>query len=218
MQKRKTPEILAPAGDLNRLKAAVDFGANAVYIGGKSYGMRASAGNFTMEQLNEGIEYAHKNGVRVYLTINTLPRNNEIALLPEYLKELKTTGIDALIVTDIGVLSLVKEILPDIEVHISTQAGIVNYVTANAFYKMGAKRVILARELSIDEIIEIRKNTPEELEIETFVHGAMCMSFSGRCLLSSYFVNRDANRENVHNLADGNIILWKKNVLACICR
>ena len=190
----RTPEVLAPAGDFECLEAAVRFGADAVYLGGTAFGMRASAASFTPELLEKGVALAHANDARVYLTCNTLPLNDEIDALPSFLKEIGQTGVDALIVTDLGVLTLVKEILPDIEVHISTQAGVVNYRTATELYKMGAKRVVLARELSLDDIARIRESTPPELEIETFVHGAMCVSFSGRCLLSSYLVGRDANR------------------------
>lgn len=190
----KLPEVLAPAGDLSRLKAAVNFGADAVYIGGKIFGMRATPLNFTFEQMKEGVEYAHKRGVKVYITLNTLPTNEEMRKLPEFLPYIKDAGIDAVIVTDMGVMAAVKDILPEMEMHISTQAGVVNYASATALYNMGAKRVVLARELNIYDIADIRANTPKDLEIEAFVHGAMCMSFSGRCLLSSYIVNRDANR------------------------
>lgn len=188
------PEVLSPVGDFERLIAAVEFGADAVYLAGKEFGMRASQTNFDNETLQKAVCYAHENGVRVYLTCNTLPRNDEIDKLPEYLKFIESIGIDAVIASDIGVLSLIKEHTPNMEVHISTQAGIVNYQTALAFYKMGAKRVVLARELSLDEIAEIRAKVPKELDIEVFVHGAMCMSFSGRCLISNYLTNRDANR------------------------
>ncbi len=188
------PEVLAPAGDWERLEAAVRFGADAVYLGGEAFGMRASPANFSEESLPRAVEYAHSRGVKVYVTCNTLPRNEELAKLPGFLKNTEQAGVDALIVSDIGVLSLVKEHCPNMEVHISTQAGVVNYATANAFYRMGAKRVVLARELSFPEIREIRQKTPQDLEIEAFVHGAMCVSFSGRCLLSNYIVGRDANR------------------------
>lgn len=191
---KNVPEVLAPGGDLSRLKAAVNFGADAVYIGGKVFGMRATPLNFTFEQMKEGVDFAHERDVRVYLTLNTLPTNDEMRKLPEFLPQIKNTGVDAVIVTDMGVLAAVKQILPDMEMHISTQAGVVNFASATALYNMGAKRVVLARELSFDEILDIRNNTPKDLEIEAFVHGAMCMSFSGRCLLSNYIVNRDANR------------------------
>lgn len=188
------PEVLSPAGDMERFYAAVNFGADAVYLGGTAFGMRASAAKFDEESLNIAVKYAHSKGVKVYVTCNTLPRNDEIPMFPSYIKMLDKLGVDAVIVSDIGLLMLVREYAPNMEIHISTQAGIVNYQTANAMYKLGAKRVVLARELSLDEIKEIRDNTPPDLEIEAFVHGAMCMSFSGRCLLSNYMVNRDANR------------------------
>lgn len=188
------PEVLSPAGDYERLVAAVDFGADAVYLAGKEFGMRASQTNFDNETLKKGVEYAHLRGVKVYLTINTLPRNDEIDRLPQYLKEVEEIGVDAVIASDIGVLTLVKEHAPNMEIHVSTQAGVVNYQTCLALYKMGAKRVVLARELSLSEIAEIRERIPDDLDIEVFVHGAMCMSFSGRCLISSYMTGRDANR------------------------
>lgn len=187
-------ELLSPVGDYERLIAAINYGADAVYLGGLSFGMRSAPQNFTFEQLKSGVELAHKNGVKVYLTCNTLPRNNEIVHFEEFIKNASDAGVDAVIATDIGILSLIKKYTPDMEIHISTQAGIVNFVTANEFYNMGAKRVVLARELSLEEIAEIRAKTPNELDIEAFVHGAMCVSFSGRCLLSAYMVNRDANR------------------------
>lgn len=188
------PEVLSPAGDFERLIAAVTFGADAVYLAGKEFGMRASQTNFDNENMARAVEYAHSNGVKVYVTCNTLPRNDEIDVLPEYLRFLYSIGVDALIASDIGVLSLIREHIPQMEIHISTQAGIVNYQTAKAFYEMGAKRVVLARELSIDEIAEIRAKAPSDMDIEVFVHGAMCMSFSGRCLISNYLTGRDANR------------------------
>lgn len=188
------PEVLSPAGDFERLIAAVTFGADAVYLAGKEFGMRASQTNFDNENMARAVEYAHSNGVKVYVTCNTLPRNDEIDVLPEYLGFLYSIGVDALIASDIGVLSLIREHIPQMEIHISTQAGIVNYQTAKAFYEMGAKRVVLARELSIDEIAEIRAKAPSDMDIEVFVHGAMCMSFSGRCLISNYLTGRDANR------------------------
>ena len=187
-------EVLAPAGDMERFKAAIDFGADAVYLGGQMFGMRAGPANFTPDGLKQACDEAHRRGVKVYLTCNTLPRNNEIVHFEEFIKTASDAGIDAVIATDIGILSLIKKYTPDMEIHISTQAGIVDYVAAQEFYNMGAKRVVLARELSLDEIAEIRAKTSSELDIEAFVHGAMCVSFSGRCLLSQYLVNRDANR------------------------
>lgn len=188
------PEVLCPAGDMERLKAAVLYGADAVYLAGKTFGMRAAPSNFTMEELAAAAAYCHENGVRIYVTCNTLPRNDELAELPGFLSACQDIGIDALIVSDLGVLSAAKKYAPGVEIHISTQAGIVNYAAANTFYELGAKRVVLARELTLKEIEGIRQNTPKDLEIEAFVHGAMCMSFSGRCLLSNYMTGRDANR------------------------
>ena len=188
------PELLAPAGDRERLEAALMYGADAVYLGGDAFGMRAAPQNFNFEQLEEAVKLCHAKGVKVYLTCNTLARNDEILVLPSYLERWASIGVDAFIVADIGVLSLCKKYAPNVPVHISTQAGIVNYVTANEFYNMGVSRVVTARELSMTEIAEIRAKVPKGLEIECFVHGAMCVSFSGRCLLSNYLVNRDANR------------------------
>lgn len=190
----KKPEVLSPVGDYERLVAAVQFGADAVYLAGKEFGMRASQTNFDNEMLIKAVDYAHAHSVRVYLTINTLPRNDEIDKLPDYLKFIESIGIDAVIASDIGVLSLVREHIPSMEIHISTQAGIVNYQTCLAFYQMGARRVVLAREVPLDEIAQIREKIPDDLDIEVFVHGAMCMSFSGRCLISNYLTGRDANR------------------------
>lgn len=187
-------EILSPVGDMERLYAALDFGADAVYLGGKMFGMRAASANFDFETLQKAVCEVHRRGKRIYLTCNTLPHNYEIAQFEKFAKEAAEAGVDALIANDIGVFSLIKKYTPDMEIHVSTQAGIVNYVTANEFYNMGAKRVVLARELSLEEIAEIRSKTPKDLEIEVFVHGAMCVSFSGRCLLSQYLINRDANR------------------------
>lgn len=192
--KENRPELLAPAGDMERLQAALDFGADAVYLAGQMFGMRTAPSNFTREQLQEAVALAHARGVRVYLTCNTVPRNQEIDLLPDYLAFVQNVGVDALIVTDLGAMDLAKRYAPKVELHVSTQAGIANYAAANAFYQLGAKRVVLARETTLEEIAEIRAKTPKDLEIEAFVHGAMCMSFSGRCLLSNYMAGRDANR------------------------
>lgn len=188
------PEVLAPVGDFERLETAVRFGADAVYLGGKAFGMRAASANFGPEDLKRAVHYCHDHGVKLYLTCNTLPRNHEVEELPAFLLAAREAGVDALIVADVGVLTMARQLVPEIDVHISTQAGVVNYLTANALYQMGAKRVVLARELSLEEIREIRQKTPPELEIECFVHGAMCVSFSGRCLISQYLVHRDANR------------------------
>ncbi len=187
-------EVLAPAGDFERLCAALDYGADAVYLGGQSFGMRAGPANFTYDSLKSAVELAHSKGIKIYLTCNTLPRNNEIPQFQQFIEEAVDCKVDAVIVADLGLLSLVKKFAPDMEIHMSTQTGIVNYVTANELYNMGVKRIVVARELSLDEIAEIRAKTPSELDIEAFVHGAMCVSFSGRCLLSQYLVNRDANR------------------------
>lgn len=188
------PEVLAPAGDAERLLAALDFGADAVYLGGQMFGMRANPANFDEAGLHEAVKLAHAKGVKVYLTCNTLPRSNELAFFPKFVETAISAGVDAMIVADIGLMTMLRELAPDMPIHMSTQTGIVNYASANALYKMGARRVVLARELSLEEIREIRRNTPDDLEIEVFVHGAMCVSFSGRCLLSAYFTDRDANR------------------------
>lgn len=188
------PEVLSPAGDMEKFYSAVNFGADAVYLGGTEFGMRASAARFDTEALRHAVSYAHDRNVKVYLTCNTLPRNSELKYFPDYITQCRDTGIDAAIVTDLGLMSMIKKYVPELEIHVSTQAGIVNYESANEFYRLGAKRVVLARELSLEEIVQIRQNTPSDLELEVFVHGAMCMSFSGRCLLSNYMINRDANR------------------------
>ncbi|MDE6784813.1 MAG: U32 family peptidase [Ruminococcus sp.] len=187
-------EVLAPAGDEERLTAALNYGADAVYLGRKQFGMRASPMNFDFDQLVKAVKSAHSRGVKVYLTCNTLPRNSEIPFFEKFVKEAVDAEVDALIVADIGLLMLIKRYAPDMEIHISTQTGIVNYATAQELYNLGAKRIVLARELSFDEIAEIRAKTNPDMDIECFVHGAMCVSFSGRCLLSQYLVNRDANR------------------------
>ena len=192
--KRDKPELLAPAGDMERLKMAVLYGADAVYLAGTSYGMRAFAGNFSDEELPQAVAFAHSHGVRVHCTINTMPRNDEAARLPEHLERLADAGVDALIVADLGAFTMAGKYAPRCERHISTQASICNYETARAWHDLGASRVILARELSLDEIREIRAKSPKELEIEAFAHGAMCVSYSGRCLLSNYMTGRDSNR------------------------
>lgn len=188
------PEVLAPAGDMERLRGALDFGADAVYLGGALFGMRQGAPNFDAQALCEAVKLSHERGVKVYLTVNTLPRSKEFDLLPKFISEAVNAGVDAMIVADLGVLSVIRKLAPQMPIHMSTQTGIVNYQTANVLYEMGARRVVLARELSLDEIAEIRRRIPEDLEIEVFVHGAMCVSFSGRCLLSAYLTDRDANR------------------------
>ncbi len=188
------PELLCPAGDLTRLKTAVDFGADAVYIAGEEFGMRTAASNFGEEDMYKGIKYAHEKGVKVHVACNTLPHNDEISRLPAFLEMVQDAGADAVIAADLGTVGLVKKYAPKCELHVSVQSGIVNYETANAFYNMGAARVVTARELSLSEIAEIRAKTPKELTLECFTHGAMCVSFSARCLLSSYMTGRDANR------------------------
>ena len=191
---KKKPELLAPAGDMERLRMAVLYGADAVYLAGESFGMRSFAGNFSKEALPDAVRFAHGHGVRVHVTVNTMPRNDEADRLPEWLELLDDAGVDALIVADLGAFSLAGKYAPGCERHISTQVSIANHVSARAWYELGAKRVILARELSLEEIRVIRGKTPEELEIEAFVHGAMCVSYSGRCLLSNYMTGRDSNR------------------------
>ncbi|MGN1468331.1 MAG: U32 family peptidase [Ruminococcus sp.] len=188
------PEVLAPAGDMECLNSAVKFGADAVFLAGNEFGMRTASKNFDNSDLKKAVELAHSNNVKVYVTCNTLPRNSELSRLPEFLSYGQQCGVDAYIIADMGVLELAKKYAPNVDVHISTQAGIVNYASANAFYNLGAKRVVLARELPLEEIAEIRAKIPGDLEIECFVHGAMCVSFSGRCLISSYMTGRDANR------------------------
>ena len=188
------PELLAPAGDMERLRMAVLYGADAVYLAGTDFGMRAFAGNFSPEELRQAVAFAHSRSVRVHCTINTMPRNGEIARLPEHLELLNDAGVDALIVADMGAFSLAGRYAPRCQRHVSTQASICNYETARAWHGLGASRVILARELSLEEIRTIREKTPPELEIEAFVHGAMCVSYSGRCLLSNYMTGRDSSR------------------------
>ncbi|MCK9267709.1 MAG: U32 family peptidase [Alkaliphilus sp.] len=190
----KKVELLAPAGDLERLKIAIMYGADAVYIGGQIFGLRAAAKNFTLEELKEGVQYAHERGVKVYITANIIPHNEDLKNLPEYLKTIHEVGVDAVIVSDPGTFTIIKETIPDMEIHISTQANNTNYMTVKFWGDLGASRVILARELSLEEIREIRANVPDNIGLEAFVHGAMCMSYSGRCLLSNYMTGRDANR------------------------
>ena len=190
----RKPELLVPASSLEVLKTAVIFGADAVYIGGEAFGLRAKAKNFSMEDMKEGIAFAHEHGVKVYVTANILAHNRDLEGVEEYFRELKEVKPDALIIADPGVFEIAKRICPEIERHISTQANNTNYATYHFWHTLGAKRVVSARELSMQEIKEIRANIPEDLEIETFVHGAMCISYSGRCLLSSYFTGRDANQ------------------------
>ena len=191
---RKKPEILAPAGDMERLHMAVLYGADAVYLAGTDFGMRAFAGNFTPEELRQAVRFAHSHGVRTYCTINTMPRNAEVSRLPDHLELLNDVGVDAVIAADLGAFTLAGKHAPNCRRHVSTQASVCNYETARAWYDLGASRVVLARELSLEEICTIREKIPAELELETFVHGAMCVSYSGRCLLSNYMTGRDASR------------------------
>jgi putative protease len=188
------PELLSPAGDIERLKAAVLFGADAVYLAGTEFGMRTAPKNFGGEELKAAVDLAHSKGVRVYMTCNTIPRNEELQRLPAYLEAAEAACVDALITADLGTLRLAQRHAPNTAIHISTQAGICNHAAATAFYELGASRVVLAREISLEEIAEIRANTPAQLELEAFVHGSMCVSFAGRCLLSEYLTGRDANR------------------------
>lgn len=190
----KKPELLIPASSLEVLKTAVRYGADAVYIGGEVFGLRAKAKNFSLEEMKEGVEYAHKHNVKVYVTANILAHNADIEPVKAYFLDLKEVKPDALIISDPAIFTIAKEMLPEMELHISTQANNTNYGTYNFWYGLGAKRVVSARELSMAEIKEIRKNIPDDMEIETFIHGAMCISYSGRCLLSSFMAGRDANK------------------------
>ena len=189
----KKPEVLSPAGNLEKLKFAVEYGADAVYLGGKIFNLRERAGNFSLEEMEEGIDYAHSRGKKVYVTLNAFARNRDFKELLSYVKELATLKPDAFIVSDLGVLSLVREVASDIDVHVSTQANITNYKAVELLRTLGVKRVVLARELSVDEISEIKERVPE-IELEVFVHGAMCMAYSGRCLLSDYLSHRASNK------------------------
>lgn len=187
-------ELLAPAGDMERLRMVVAYGADAVYLAGGDFGMRAFAGNFDRKELREAVELCHSRGVRVHVTCNTMPRCEEVDRLPEWLEYLDSVGVDAAIIADLGVFRMAEKYAPHLQRHISTQAGVTNHAVAQSWYDLGASRVILARELSLEEIRTIRAKTPKELEIEAFVHGAMCVSYSGRCLLSNYMTGRDAQR------------------------
>lgn len=196
MQTMKKPELLAPAGDFSRLKYAVAYGADAVYIGGEHFSLRTASSNFNSEELQKAVRYAHSHQVKVYCAVNAVPRNAEIEEFPSYLKSLCDAGIDAVIVSDIGLVSMTRELAPEMKIHLSTQANAINYAACNAWYRLGVRRIVLARECSLEEIKEIRANVPEDLELEAFVHGAMCMAYSGRCLISSFMTGRDANRGN----------------------
>lgn len=187
-------ELLSPAGNPEKLRAAVLYGADAVYLAGRNFGMRSAADNFSNEELAEAVRYAHQRGVRVYLAVNTMPRTDEYPALEKYFEAISDFGIDAFIAADIGVISLLREKIPGAEIHISTQANTVSARTAYEWYRLGAKRVVLAREVTLNEIREMRKNIPDDLELEAFIHGSMCISYSGRCLLSGFLADRDANR------------------------
>ena len=190
----KKPELLSPAGDMEKLKMAVAYGADAVYLAGTSFGMRSFAGNFTDDELSAAVRYAHDRGVKTHVTVNTMPRSGEVDALPAHLERLDAAGVDALIIADLGAFTMAGKYAPHCERHISTQQSIANYAAAQSWFDLGAKRVVLARELSLQEVAEIRRRTDPRLEIEVFAHGAMCVSHSGRCLLSNYMTGRDANR------------------------
>lgn len=189
----KKVELLAPAGDLEKLKMAILYGADAIYLGGEAFGLRKASKNFSIEQIAEGVQFAHERDKKVYVTLNIVPHNKDLVGLEEYLLELNSVNIDAVIVADPGMFMIVKRTLPNMEIHISTQASVTNYETIMFWYNLGARRIVLARELSFEEIKEITSKIPEDLDIEAFVHGAMCMSYSGRCLISNYMTGRDAN-------------------------
>ncbi len=192
--RRKKPELLAPAGNMEKLKMAILYGADAVYLGGEAYGLRAQGGNFLREELAEAVEFVHERGKKVYATVNVYPHNEELTALPGYLRFLRDAGVDAILVSDLGVFSIARETVPELSVHISTQANTVNYAAAETWARLGAERVVLAREVPLADIREIRRRS--NVELEMFVHGAMCISYSGRCLMSNYFTGRDANRGN----------------------
>ncbi len=206
----KRPELLSPAGNLEKLKAALLYGADAVYLAGRSFGMRSAADNFSVEELYEAVSYTHKRGKRVFLTLNTMPHGDEYAALREFLREIKGAGIDAFIVADLGVMTTLREIIPDAEIHISTQASIVSPEAAMAYVALGAKRLVLARELTLQEIKAIRLRIPEDVELEAFVHGSMCVSYSGRCMLSNMMTERDANRGRCTQPCRWNYIIYEE--------
>lgn len=190
----RIPELLAPAGSLVKLKTAIDYGADAVYLGGNKLNLRAFADNFTNEQIKEGVEYAHKRGKKVYMTLNVIPHNGDLYGLEDYLKEIYSLEVDAIIVADPGIIATAREVVPELEIHLSTQANNTNWRSAKFWYDQGVKRIVLARELTMKEINDVRENLPEECEIEAFIHGSMCMSYSGRCVMSNYMTGRDSNR------------------------
>lgn len=190
----KKPELLAPGGSLEKLKTAINYGADAVYVGGEAFSLRVAAENFSIDDMKQGLKYAHDRGKKVYLTANIIPHNKDIEEFKSFIEEIRPLGFDAVLIADLGMFDMMRELAPEIPVHISTQANNVNYRSACAWYKLGAKRVVLAREMSFKEIKEIREKIPDDMEIEAFVHGAMCVSYSGRCLLSNYMTHRDANQ------------------------
>lgn len=189
----KKPELLAPGGSLEKLKTAIDYGADAVYIGGSSFSLRVAAENFSLEDMKEGLKYAHDRGKKVYLTANIIPHNADIEQFESFIKEIRPLGFDAVLIADLGMFGMMRELAPEIPIHVSTQANNTNYKTAIMWHKMGAERVVLGREMSFKEIEEFRRYIPESLELEAFIHGAMCISYSGRCLLSSYMTGRNSN-------------------------
>lgn len=188
------PELLAPAGNLEKLKVAIDFGADAVYLGGNRLNLRAASDNFTMEELREGLEYAHTRGKKVHVTLNIIPHDEDLVGIEDYLCELYEMGVDAVLIADPGILSIAKEVVPNLEIHLSTQANNLNYKSALFWHKVGVKRVVAAREMSLKELSKLRKELPETCEVEAFVHGSMCMAYSGKCYLSNYLTGRDSNR------------------------
>lgn len=190
----RIPELLAPAGSLEKLKTAIDYGADAVYLGGNKVNLRAFADNFTNEQIKEGVEYAHKRGKKVYMTLNVIPHNGDLYGLEDYLKEIYSLEVDAIIVADPGIIATAREVVPELEIHLSTQANNTNWRSAKFWYDQGVKRIVLARELTMKEIKDVREKIPEDCEIEAFIHGSMCMSYSGRCVMSNYMTGRDSNR------------------------
>ncbi|QLY81874.1 peptidase U32 family protein [Clostridium intestinale] len=190
----RIPELLAPAGSLEKLKTAIDYGADAVYLGGNKLNLRAFADNFTNEQIKEGVEYAHKRGKKVYMTLNVIPHNGDLYGLEDYLKEIYSLEVDAIIVADPGIIATAREVVPELEIHLSTQANNTNWRSAKFWYDQGVKRIVLARELTMKEINDVREKIPEGCEIEAFIHGSMCMSYSGRCVMSNYMTGRDSNR------------------------
>jgi Collagenase and related proteases len=188
------PELLAPAGNLEKLKTAINFGADAVYLGGNKLNLRAAADNFTIEELKEGLKYAHSRGRKVHVTLNIIPHNEDLIGIEEYIRELYEIGVDAVLIADPGIMSIARDVAPNLEIHLSTQASNLNYKSALFWHKIGIKRIVAAREMSLEELRELRKELPETCDIEAFVHGAMCMGYSGKCLLSNYITGRDSNR------------------------